>query len=73
METGAKLREKLSERIKNWFNEKGTLIQELGDKGSFKEMFDETKLVCRKWCPQLTELVSKDGHVLGKKEEMLER
>ena len=57
---------------RKWLNEKGTLIQELADNGSINEMFGETKLVCRKWCPQTTKLMSKDGQVLGKKEERLE-
>ena len=58
---------------RKWLNEKGNLIQELADKGSIKEMFGETQLVCRKWCPQTTKLMSKDGQVLGRKEERLER
>ena len=52
---------------KKWLNEKGTLIQELVDKGSIEEMFGETKLVCRKWCPQTTKLISNDGQELRKK------
>ena len=58
---------------RKWLIEKRTLIQELADKGSIREMFGETKLVCRKWCPQTTKLMCKDGQVLGKKEERLER
>ena len=48
-----------------WLNEKSSLIQELADKHSIREMFGETKLVCRTWCPQTTKLMSKYGQVLG--------
>ena len=56
-----------------WLKEKGTVIQGLADKVSIRAMFCKRRFVCKKWCPQTTNQLSKDGQILGKKEESLER
>ena len=51
----------------------GETIQDHSDKGDLKEVFGESKQLCRKWSPQISKLVSTTGEPLKTKEERLER
>ena len=53
--------------------DKGETIQDHSDKGDLKEVFGESKQLCRKWSPHISKLVSTTGEPLKTKEERLER
>ena len=53
--------------------DKGETIQDHSDKGGLKEVFGESKQLCRKWSPHISKLVSTTGEPLKTKEERLAR
>ena len=57
---------------KHWLKDKGETIQDHSDKGDLKEVFGESKQLCRKWSPHINKLVSTTGEPLKTKEERLE-
>ena len=44
-------------------------IQDHSDKGDLKEVFGESKQLCRKWSPHISKLVSTTGEPLKKKKK----
>ena len=58
---------------RQWLKDKGETIQDHSDKGDLKEVFWESKHLCRKWSPHISKLVSTTGEPLKTKEESLER
>ena len=58
---------------RQWLKDKGETIRDHSDKGDLKELFRESKQLCRKWSPHISKLVSTTGEPLKTKEERLER
>ncbi|XP_075253345.1 uncharacterized protein LOC142345142 [Convolutriloba macropyga] len=54
---------------RQWLKDKGETIQDHSDKGDLKEVFGESKQLCRKWSPHISKLVSTTGEPLKTKDE----
>ena len=67
------VRKALRSDKRQWLKDKGETIQDHSDKGDLKEVFGESKQLCRKWSPHISKLVSTTGEPLKTKEERLER
>ena len=66
------VRKALRSDKRQWLKDKGEKIQDHSDKGDLKEVFGESKQLCRKWSPHISKLVSATGEPLKTKEERLE-
>ena len=53
--------------------DKGETTQDHSDKGDLKEVFGESKQLCRRWSPDISKLISTTGEPLKTKGERLER
>ena len=58
---------------RQWLKDKLETIQDHSDKGDLKEVFGESKQLCRKWSPHISKLVSTTSEPPKTKEERLER
>ena len=58
---------------RQWLKDKSETIQDHSDKGDLKDVFGESKQLCRKWSPHISKIVSTTGEPLKTKEESLER
>ena len=67
------VRKALRSDKRQWLKDKRETIQDHSDKGDLKEVFGESKQLCRKWSPHISKLVSTTGEPLETKEERLER
>ena len=67
------VRKALRSDKRQWLKDKGETKQDHSDKGDLKEVFGESKQLCRKRSPHISKLVSTTGEPLKTKEERLER